>query len=68
MSMNDATYYKAFEYYGQLIASDEQHPTHKTAEYLQREHGYNVLLSMMVAVEIKKHWHQVIENIDNIPF
>ena len=66
--MSDEIYHKAFEYYGQMIASGEQHPTHKTAEYLQKHHSYNVLLSMMVAIEIKQHWHQVIENIKNIPF
>lgn len=66
--MNDATYYKAFEYYGQMIASDEQHPTHKTAEYLQKHFDYSVLLSMMVAIEIKKHWHEIENNINNIPW
>lgn len=67
-NMSDAAYYKAFEYYGQMIASGELHPTHKTADYLQKHFDYSVLLSMMVAIEIKKHWQQVIENIDNIPF
>ncbi len=66
--MSDDIYFKAFEFFGQCIASGEQDPTHKTAEYLHTKFDYNVLLAMMTAVQIKQHWQQVQKDIEQIPW